>query len=700
MSILVTQPEIPSTPRIPVTDEYHGVQVIDEYRWLENTDASVRRWIDEQNHYTRSVLDAIPAREPIYRRLKELYTTTSSDYFALKFQNGTLFALKSQPPKEQAYLVTLRSADDLSSEQIVVDPNQINPDGTTTIDWYVPSLDGRLVAVSLSEKGSEEGTLHIYEVATGKALGDVIPRVNYPTAGGSVAWNADGTGLYYTRYPRDAERPAEDLNFYQQVYFHQLGTPTTTDSYVVGQEFPRIAEIQLETTRDGRYLLATVANGDGGEYAHYLRSASGEWRPITQFSDQVTRAGFGEDEALYLLSQKEAPRGRILRLPLANPVLSEEQIVIPEREAVISSFTPTASRLYVVDLLGGPSQVRVFDRAGNDQGALPLKPISSVAQIVHTNGDEILFRTTSFIEPPAWYRFSPIEEEPTRTALFVASPADFSDVEVVRELATSRDGTPIPLNIIRRKGVRLDGSSPTLLNGYGGYGISLSPTFNIRRRLWLEQGGIYVIGNLRGGGEFGEEWHKAGQLTKKQNVFDDFSACAQYLIAQGYTNPSRLVIEGRSNGGLLMGAALTQHPDLFRAVVAHVGVFDMLRVERWPNGAFNVPEYGTVQEGEQFGAFYAYSPYHRVVDGIAYPSVLLMTGEHDGRVNPANSYKMTARLQASTCSERPVLLRTSASSGHGLDTALKERIDQDADVFAFLFEQLEMEYQLSDHSTI
>jgi prolyl oligopeptidase len=686
--------EFPSTNKSPVTDEYHGVQVTDDYRWLENAeDAAVRRWIDQQNQYTRTVLDAIPAREPIYRRLKELYTDTSSDYFALRFRDRTLFALKSQPPNEQAYLVTLRSADDLSSEQVVVDPNQINSDGTTTIDWYVPSLDGRLVAVSLSEKGSEEGTLHIYEVETGKELGDVVPRVHYPTAGGSAAWNADGTGLYYTRYPRGAERPPEDMNFYQQVYFHRLGTPTIADSYIIGQEFHRIAEIELETTRDGRYLLATVANGDGGEYAHYLRGPSGDWRQVTHFSDQITRAEFGEDEALYLLSHQEAPRGRILRVPLAKPELPEARIMIPESDAVISSFKPTAARLYVVDLLGGPSQVRVFDRTGGEQGFLPLKPISSVGEMLHLNGDAILFRSTSFIEPPAWYRFSPIEEEPTRTALFVTSPADLADAEVVREFATSKDGIQIPVNIIRRKNVRFDGNNPTLLYGYGGYGVNLSPMFNIRRRLWLEHGGIYVIANLRGGGEYGEEWHKAGNLTKKQNVFDDFAACAQYLITKGYTNPGRLAVEGGSNGGLLMGAALTQHPDLFRAVVAYVGVFDMLRAELWPNGAFNVPEYGTVKQVEQFRALYAYSPYHRVSDGIAYPGVLLSTGENDGRVNPANSYKMTARLQAATRSGRPVLLRTNSSSGHGLGTALNERIAQDADVFAFLFEQLGVEYQ-------
>jgi prolyl oligopeptidase len=364
-------------------------------------------------------------------------------------------------------------------------------------------------------------------------------------------------------------------------------------------------------------------------------------------------------------------------------------VVVPAGDAVIQSFTPTATRLYIVELIGGPTRVRVLDLQGREQETLPTPPVSSASRPVRLDADEVLFRVSSFVEPPAWYRHAP-GEAPRRTALVVTSPADFGDAEVAREFATSPDGTRIPLNVIRRKGTKLDGSNPTLLYGYGGYGISLSPAFSARRRPWLDHGGVLAIANLRGGGEYGEEWHQAGNLTRKQNVFDDFVACARHLIAAGYTNLGKLAIEGGSNGGLLMGAALTQHPELFRAVVAHVGIYDMLRVELDPNGAFNVTEFGTVTDPEQFRALHAYSPYHRVADGTAYPAVLLVTGENDGRVNPANSRKMTARLQAATSSDRPILLRTSATSGHGIGTGLNERIDQDADVFTFLFDQLGM----------
>src|SRR6266508_2237430 len=685
----VDSSSFPTTLRRAVSDRYHGITVVEEYRWLENyDDPAVRAWTEAQNRYSRALLDDIAARRPIGERLRTLYTAISADYDRLRRCGGRLFAIKNQPPKEQPLLVTLTGVNDPDSEWVILDPNKLDQTGATTIDYYQPSIDGRLVAVSLSQNGSEEGTLHFYEVATGRELGDLIPRVTYPTAGGSVAWSADTAGDYCTRYPRGDERPPEDRNFYQQVYYHRLGTPTESDTYVIGADFPRIAEVELHTTEDGRYLLATVANGDGGEFAHFLRDPEGAWAQITRFEDEVTRAEFGLDDRLYLISRHGVPRGKILRIPLATANLARAEAIVPERDATIENFTPTATRLFVTELEGGPSQVRVYDLAGHDAGLLPIPPVSAVWQMEHVQGDEVLLRVSSFTAPPAWYRFEPAEEEPARTALVMTTPADFSDVEVVREFATSRDGTKVPINIMRRKGIALDGNSPTILYGYGGFGISLSPYFDPSVSVWLDRGGVYVIANLRGGGEYGEDWHRAGNLTNKQNVFDDFLASAEYLIAAGYTRPARLAIMGRSNGGLLMGAALTQRPDLFRAVVAFVGVYDMLRIELDPNGAFNVTEFGTVTDPEHFKALYAYSPYHRVADGAAYPAVLFVTGDNDGRANPAHSRKMTARLQAASSSGLPVLLRSSASSGHGMGTSLNERIAEKADVYAFLFDQL------------
>ena len=681
----------PDTPKKPVATEYHGVTVEDPYQWLEaDDDSQVKAWSDAQNQQTRKNLDSFPDRAAIEKQLQEWYAKTSPSYSSLVSRPGILFAMKFQPPKQQPLLVTLASADDLKSEKVVLDPNVLDTKGTTAIDWFVPSLDGKYVAMSLSKGGSEDGTLHFYETATGKALPDTIAHVQYPTAGGSAAWNADGTGVFYTRFPRKGERPDVDLNFYQQIYFHKLGTPDTEDKYSVGKDFPRIAEIALAASRDGKYILATVANGDGGDFAHYLLGPDETWKQITQFSDQIKLARLGRDNALYLLSRADAPRGKVLRLPLDVPELKNAAEIIGSGEAVIEQIVPSTDALYVGDLLGGPSQIRRFDLNGKNETKISTPQISAVQELLALEDGSLLFRDVSYTNPAAWFHCLNGKTEPVKTALQSTSPVSFADIEVRREFATSKDGTKIPLNVLSRKGMKRDGNNPTLLYAYGGYGISMSPNFDFTRRLWFDRGGVYVVANIRGGGEFGEEWHKAGNLTKKQNVFDDFAAAAEYLIKENYTRPGKLAIQGGSNGGLLMGAMITQHPDLFRAVVSSVGIYDMLRVELAPNGAFNVTEFGTVKDPEQFKALYAYSPYHHVVDGTKYPAVLMMTGANDGRVAPYHSRKMTARLLAANKSGNPILLRTSSSAGHGIGTALSERIKQSADIYAFLFGQLGM----------
>ncbi len=689
-------------PKKPVSDEYHGVTVTEDYRWLEvSADPATQAWTEAQNQRTRAYLDALADRAPIEKRLTELFAKVSPTYRALASRPGRLFALKQQPPKQQALLVTLTSANDLGSEKVILDPNELEPKGQFAMDWFVPSPDGKLVAACLSQGGSEDGMLHFYKTDTGEELTDKIPRVQYPTGGGSAAWTPDSRGVYYTRYPHAGEKPEADLNFFQQIYFHQLGTPETADTYSAGKDFPRIAEILLDTSRDGRSLLAAVANGDGGEFAHYLLDLTvkgAAWRQITRFEDGVKAAALSVDgQTLYLRSVKDSPKGKVLSLPRkgSRAELKDATLVVPESgDAVIQHLALGAGHLYVADLIGGPSRVRRFDLDGRNGVEIPLPPISGVTDILALDDkaadDRLLFRQTSYVAPYAWHLYDPTADNAQKTALAGTSPVDFSDIEAVREFAASKDGTRVPLNIIRRKGTKLDGNNPTLLYGYGGYGVNLEPAFDFTQRLWFDRGGISVVANLRGGGEFGEAWHLAGNLTKKQNVFDDFAAAAQYLIDQKYTNSARLAIEGGSNGGLLMGAFLTQHPGLARAVVSHVGIYDMLRVELDPNGAFNVTEFGSVKNEAQFKALLAYSPYHHVADGTKYPAVFMLTGDNDGRVNPANSRKMTARLQAANASAHPILLRTTSKAGHGQGTALTERIAQASDVFAFLFDQLGM----------
>ncbi len=677
----------PAVPRRPVTDTYHGVAVTDDYRWLEDVSSpEVRQWTESQNGYARRYLDALPARQVLADQLQKLMTHPSPRYSGLVLRHDAIFALLTQPPKQQAMVVSLKNLDDPGSARVIVDPNALDPSGHTAVDFFVPSTDGKYVAVSLSKGGSESGDVRVFESATGKPLADFIPRVNGGTAGGSVAWKQDSSGFYYTRYPHAGERPKPDLDFYQQVWFHRLGSDNAKDTYALGKDFPRIAEIALDSSQDGRYTLATVSNGDGGEYQFFLLAPGKDWVKIAGFADEIIHGEFGDDGSLYLLSRRNAPMGKLLRLPLDAPQLAQAETVVPESKVVIEQYLLTRDHLFIADLVGGPSQIRVFDRKGRFQRLVPLPPISSVQQLVQDPGGHLVFQSVSYTEPRAWYRFDAASGKVTPTSLRETAAADFSDIEVVREMATSKDGTAVPMTILRRKGTKLDGHNPVLLYSYGGYSISLKPAFQPQLRPLFDRGALYVVANIRGGGEFGEAWHRAGYLTRKQNVFDDFAACAQYLIQNHYTTPERLAIEGGSNGGLLMGAELTQHPELFRAVVSHVGIYDMLRVELSPNGAFNVTEFGTVKEADQFRALYAYSPYHHVRDGVQYPAVLFQTGANDPRVDPANSRKMTARLQASG-TRQPVLLLTSSTSGHGIGTSLSERVAQQVDVEAFLFDQ-------------
>jgi prolyl oligopeptidase len=698
----VSIPKPPETPLHSVTDDYYGIQVTDDYQWLENwEDPAVKQWSAAENARTREYLDHLLARPAIVKRLRQLANTRTLTYSNLQFRAGMLFAKKHQPNLQQPVLVVMHSPDEPASARVVFDPNTASSKGSVAIDFFVPSFGGKYVAAAISKNGSEDAEARVFEVTTGKPLRDVVPRVNFATAGGSIAWKFDNSGFYYTRYPQGNERAPEDANFYQQIYFHKLGTPSRQDVYILGKNFPRIAEIQLHASDDGRWLLASVGNGDGGQFAHYLMDAQKHWTQLTHFEDGIVAVKFGvADGSLYLLSRKDAPRGQILRLPLSHLSLDEAKVLVPQTpggpaeadRASIENFVPTSDRLYVIDIVGGPSRLRVFDKRGNALPAPVVPAVSAVSQVVSVGGEELLFYVSTFLEPPTLYRFDAATGTTTRSST-QSSAVRFEDAEVVRDFAISKDGTRVPLNIIRRKGTTLDGTHPALLTGYGGYSINTKPTFTGSfARLWLDQGGIFVETNLRGGAEYGEEWHQSGKLTRKQNVFDDFLACAQYLIDRNYTTPSRLAVLGGSNGGLLMGAAFTQRPELFRAVVSYVGIYDMLRVERDPNGAFNVTEFGTVKDPEEFKALYAYSPYHHVKDGTAYPAILMPTGENDHRVNPMQSRKMIARLQAADSSGRPILLRTSSSAGHGIGTSLDERIEQDADVFSFLFDQLGVQY--------
>jgi prolyl oligopeptidase len=691
----------PATPKKAVVEEIQGVKITDDYRWLENNDdPAVKVWVAAQDKRARSYFQALPEHAEIVEWLKVLAKSRSARYYALKQVGASLFAMKSAPGKQQALLVKLKSTTEPGPETVVLDPNVLDTGGSTAIQFYVPSQDGKLVAVALAQGGSEAGELHIFDVATGKALADVLPRTSFPTAGGSAAWTPDGAGLYYTRYPHEGERPQQDLNFYQQIYFHRLGTPVDQDTYVLGKDFPRIAEIGLSASKDGQYVLATVANGDGGQFEHFLRDRNGKWQPLTHFDDNVSAVTFGDDRTLYLLSRKDAPRGKMLRLSIDNTDLNSAKTIVPQTRDVIQGFSPaiegfipnfiaTHNRLYVVELVGGPTQIRIFDDAGKPLGLVPIEPVSDVSEIVQPADGSLLLYNESYLKPGAWYRYDPQDGKTTETALRRTSPVNFDDIVAEREFAISKDGTRVPLTVLHKKNMGRNGLHPTILTGYGGFDVSLTPGFGAALRMWFDADGVFAIANLRGGGEYGEEWHDQGKLTNKQHVFDDFLACAQLLVQRKYTNPKKLGIEGGSNGGLLMGAALTQRPDLFRAVASTAGIYDMMRVETTQNGQFNATEYGSIRNPEQFKALYAYSPYHHIVDDTKYPAILLIVGENDLRVDPWQSRKFAARLQAASTSDLPVFSISFSNAGHGgIGSGEDQQIAMSAYRWAFFFDQL------------
>lgn len=680
------------TPRVPITTTYHAEAVTEDYRWLEDAASTeTSSWTRAQHERTMRYLRSLPAYEDIRGRAREILEAGATSYAGLSKAGATYFALKHLPPRQQPFIVALDDLGDATSERTVVDPNEIDPTGATTIDWYVASPDGSTLAVSLSSHGTEDGTLRLFDVDTG-APGDLeIPHINSGTAGGSLAWREDGRAFWHTHHPLPGERDGlEDIGFFQDIWIHELeaGEARADLDGVFADD--RIVESLLVGDAHGRWMLDRAANGDGGEWQLLLRSQTGgSWWLVADLDDRIVEAAFGGD-SLFLLSRKDAPHGQILRLPLDHgATVADSEVVVPASAVTIERLAATDAHLWVVDIDGGPSGLRGFTHHGDALPPVEVPAICAIDDLVPLGSGEVAYSVETFVSPRTWWRIGDADPAPRRTSLDTSTPLDLSGYEVRRVFSTSDDGTRVPINLIAREGILDARPAPTLLTAYGGYGISIKPWFQPGNLLWLEQGAVLAVANIRGGGEYGDEWHQAGRLTTKQNCFDDFATCARFLVETGVTTVDRLVIRGGSNGGLLMGAVLTQHPDVARAVIAAVPVMDMLRVELHPNGAFNVTEYGTVEDPEQFRALFAYSPYHRVVDGTSYPAVLLTAGEFDPRVDASHAKKMTARLQAATSSDAPILLRLE-SGGHGIGQALDSEIDLLADMNAFALAQVDV----------
>ena len=646
-AIAATQP---GTPKIPVPDTYHGVRVVDDYRWLENgEDPKVKAWSDSQSARARAYLDRLPGTSALRARIEHLLTARPPSIAGLVPRAGKFFAVCLDPArKQQPWIVLLPSPTSTEGMRTLVDPNVLDPTGHTTFDWFVPSPDGSKLAVSLSQGGSEAGTLHVYDVATGVETGDLIPRVQVGTGGGSLAWTSDSRGLWYTRYPHEGERPKEDLDFYQQVFFHTLGTPAAEDRYSMGRELPRIAEISLRASEDGRLHLALVQNGDSGDYAvYFLPDGATTWQTLSTFADGLIEARFGRDGSIWAISKKGAPRRRVLRIPAKNPALAAARTVLDQRANVIEAIETTRSRLYTIEALSGKSRLRAYDLDGNLVEELPTPPVSAAEELRGLDGDSVFYGITSFLTPYAGWVFDPAKKASTPTVVGRPPVADYSDAEVLEESALSKDGTRVPMFILQRKGTKRDGRNPVVLTGYGGFGISQTPGYSDLAHVYTERGVVLVFAILRGGGEFGEEWHDAGRLTKKQNVFDDFLACAAPAHRAEGHEPRQARDRGRlerrppDGRGVHAGAEAVPRRRLARRHLRHAPRRDF-RERRSSTRS----EFGTVKVPEQFKALYAYSPYHHVKDKTRYPAILMPTGANDPRVDPMQSRKMIARLQA------------------------------------------------------
>lgn len=679
------------TPREPVTTSYHGQAVTEDYRWLEEDSPRTREWTEAQDRRTRAYLDSVPFREAMRARCEEILMAETTVYSEPARGGAIYFALRTQPPLQQPLLVTRSGLDEAARERVLVDPNAIDPSGATTIDWYVPSPDGSLVAVSLSSRGTEDGTLHLYETETGEPTDAVIPQVNSGTAGGSLAWRHDARGFWYTRHPARGTVPDQELGFNQEVWFHRLGQDSDEDRRDLAGVFAdnRITENVLSSSADGRWVMNRAQKGDGGEWQIFLRPQDGEaeWTQVAGLEDQCVHAGFGGG-ALFLLSLRDATRGRVLRLePAPGRTVGEASVVVPEGPVPVEYIAATDARLWVCEIDGGLSRLRAFDHGGRPRPEVPLPELCAVDPVLSLGPDEVIWAVETFLSPRQWWACTDADEQPVRTALDTVTPVAFQDVVVDRSFAKSKDGTRIPVNLLAPAGAPRDGSAPAILYGYGGYGIPMRPSFEPHLLLWLEQGGVFAVAGIRGGGEFGREWHHAGRLASKQNCFDDLIACADHLVQSGVTSRERLGLMGGSNGGLLVGAVLTQRPDIAAAVLCAVPVLDVLRSETTPNGEFNVTESGSVQDPEMFQVLRAYSPYHNVQDGVAYPAVLFTAGEFDNRVEAFHAKKMTARLQAATSSDRPILLRME-SGGHGIGQSLDQTIALVTDYFTFFRDRL------------
>jgi prolyl oligopeptidase len=685
--------EYPKTNRVNQVDTYFGTPVADPFRWLEEdarNSEEVRNWVEAQNKLTFAVIEELPYRAEIETRLTKLW-----DYekYGAPFKRGDrYFYFKNDGLQNQSVLYKLDSLD--AKPEILVDPNTWSEDGTDAMGETVFNDDGTRMAYGVQKAGSDWRTWEVLNVETGKKLSDKLDWLKF----GGVSWTKDAKGFYYSRYDEpSSEEKFQGLNLNQKVYYHRIGEDQSQDKLVhQNPENPKWGFLPA-VTEDGKYLVITVWEGTDDRYRILYRALDDANTDLTilieNFENEYTFLG-NEGSQFYFKSDFDAPKKCILVIDVNQPEKANWQVIVPEADEAMESAGIVGDMLIVEYLQDAKTQVKLFDLAGKFVREVEFPGIGSATGFDgRRDQTETFYSFSSFNRPPSIFRY---DLQTGESKLIREAKVDFNpdDYLVKQVFYQSKDGTKVPMFIAHKKGLELNGENPTLLYGYGGFNISLTPGFSIPRLQWMEMGGVFAMPNLRGGGEYGKAWHKAGTKTNKQNVFDDFIAAAEYLVHEKYTAPKHLAIQGGSNGGLLVGACMTQRPDLFGACLPAVGVMDMLRFHQFTAGRFWVDDYGNAEgSAEEFQALRAYSPYHNIEDGTEYPPTMVTTADTDDRVVPGHSFKFAARLQEAQAGSNPVLIRIETKAGHGAGKPTAKIIEEYADQWAFLVKYLGMQTQ-------
>lgn len=670
-------------------DDYHGIKVADPYRWLEDPDSSeTLNWVKEQNRVTTEFLNTCEAREKIKQRLTKLWDFPK---YSAPYRKGDnrYFFMKNDGLQDQFVFYMQHGLDGDAS--VVIDPNTLSDDGTVALTNRSVSKDGTLVAYGLSYAGSDWQEVMIRQTDTGKDYDEVLKRCRYAR----IAWKHDNSGFYYNRFP-DLDTVSEEDQFnYCRVYWHRLGTPQSEDSMVFEQPDMKELGFLPIVTDDGKYLVLHVYHGTDTRNRLYFREAESDGPFIRLLDEADAYYGLIDNvgSVFYFETDLDAPRGRIIAIDVENPARENWKEILPEREDVLSHVTMVNNQMVVAYMHNAHHLLKLYDLDGTFVRDIEVPSLGTVGLVSgkrHQTDMFIMF--TSFLFPTSIYRYDFTDET---MRLFRGPDIDFNPAqfEAHQVFYTSRDGTRVPMFIVHKKGISLDGSNPALLTGYGGFRISLTPFFSLSNLVWMEQGGVFAVANLRGGGEYGEIWHQEGMLGRKQNVFDDFIAAGEWLIENDYTCSERLAISGGSNGGLLVAACLVQRPELFGAVLCSVPVIDMLRYHRFSIGRYWEHEYGNAEkEPEHFRFLYAYSPLHNITNDVAYPPTLIATADTDDRVVPAHGKKFAAALQEAHRGSNPLLLRVETKAGHGIGKPTTKIIEEISDRYAFLFRIFNLKY--------